>query len=550
MLGRSAKKGEFGTDLSGVKGEFGAVLSKIRKGEGGFAVVKVGNDDVDIAYSPVQGTTFGLAIVARQSALLHVVNDLRLQVGESTRTVLYKQMLPIALLMLLAVFLASFLYIRYITGPIIELTERTHKVTEGDLNQRMLIVAENEVGKLAVAFNTMTTQLSEYYGVLERKVRDRTRALDRKVEELSTAKAKDDAILESIGEGMLVTDGTGHVLLINVIAAELCGTSMDKALGQNVGDFPLYDENDKLIPAASRPIHIALKTGKKITQELRTKTSDGNKKAISITATPVLQHSKIIGAIQIIRDVTREKEVDRMKTEFISLASHQLRTPLSAINWFSEMLMSGDAGKLKPQQAEFAKNIYDSSERMTDLVNSLLNISRIESGRIMVDPKPTDLHKLVDGIINDLKAKIEERKQTVIVSVNDNLPMVNLDPRLIGQVYLNLLTNAIKYTPKNGEISVFISTKAGQIVSQVTDNGYGIPKEEQPKLFKKFFRATNITKVEADGTGLGMYLVKSIIESSGGKIWYKSEVDKGTTFWFSLPLSGMKPKKGEVTLNA
>ncbi|HEX7963039.1 MAG TPA: ATP-binding protein [Candidatus Saccharimonadales bacterium] len=551
MLGRAPKKGEFGTDLSHVGGDFGTVLTKMRKGAGGFAQLHASGQDLDMAYAPVKGTPFSLAIVAKQSTLLKVVSDLRTQVEQSTRAVLYAQMLPIAIVLLLIVWIASFLYVRFITQPIIELTERTHRVTEGDLNQRMHTITENEVGKLATAFNTMTTQLSEYYGALERKVRDRTRALDRKVAEVSAAKSKDDAILESIGDGMIVTDDKGNILLINEIATELCGLAAPaKMIGKKTSEIPFYDEKDARIPAEKRPLHQALTSGKKVTQDLHTRSAAGFKKALSITATPVKQGDKIIGAIEMLRDVTKEKEVDRMKTEFISLASHQLRTPLSAINWFSEMLMSGDVGKLKAQQLEVARNIYESSGRMTQLVGSLLNISRIESGRIMVDPKPTNLNELVAGIVKDLEAKIKERNQTIIISVNKELPDINLDPRLIGQVYLNLLTNAIKYTPKGGEISLFISRKDDQVISQVTDTGYGIPKEEQSKMFQKFFRASNAVKVEADGTGLGMYLVKAIVESSGGKIWFESKEGKGTTFWFSLPLSGMKRKKGEVTLEA
>jgi PAS domain S-box-containing protein len=445
--------------------------------------------------------------------------------------------------------LIALLFTSFFVRPIMVLIQKTHSIMMGNFTERIAVTSADEVGTLAAAFNVMTDRLAKSYQALEHKVQERTQALNQKLQELSNAKAKDEAILSSVGEGMIVTDSAGGVVLMNALAGDLLGIDPAKNDGKLLAATLLYPDKQTPIPQEERAVEVAVRTRQKVKQEVQSVNAEGRKRVLNITATPVLQQGELVGAIQIVRDITREREIDRMKTEFISLASHQLRTPLSAISWYSEMLIEGDVGKLNDEQMEFANNVYQSCQRMTELVSSLLNISRIESGRIRIDPKPTDVYKLVDGIVHDLKGKTEERKQTIVMSVNDSLPLVNLDARLISQVYLNILTNAIKYSPKGGEIQVFVSRKDDNLVSQITDSGYGIPKAEQPKLFQKFFRATNVSKVETDGTGLGMYLVKSIIESSGGKIWFDSDEGKGTTFWFSLPMSGMKAKEGEVTLD-
>lgn len=424
----------------------------------------------------------------------------------------------------------------YIGRSIGIVSRGAERIANGDFSQEIKSRSKDEIGQLGETFNRMAHRLRESYG------------------RLAFEQQRDEAMLKGMGEGLIAIDDQQRIVVINKVAAELLELGDENAINkepikENYQLYHLGAKKDSKVHADARPSFMALKTGKRVEDVLGFLDSGGIKRQLNIAASPFMVDGKVVGVVTIIRDVTKEKEVDRMKTEFISLASHQLRTPLSAIKWFTEMLINGDAGKLQTDQMDFAKNISDSTERMIALVNSLLNISRIESGRIMIVPQPTDLRELVGGITNDLKAKTEEKQQTLIISVHEGLPKINLDPRLISQVYLNLLTNAIKYTQKGGEVSVFISKKDDKVISQVTDNGYGIPKEQQDRLFQKFFRASNAVKVETDGTGLGLYLIKAIIESSGGEIWFESEEGKGSTFWFSIPLSGMRAKEGEVTLD-
>jgi len=371
--------------------------------------------------------------------------------------------------------------------------------------------------------------------------------------ELKQKLAIDEAIISSVGDGLIITDKEANILLMNPAAAKMLRQDAKTVVGKGLIDtVPAADKYGQIIPNENRPLKTVLATGQSFTNHAANYyvRSDKTKFPAAITTSPIILSDEIIGSIITFRDITHEKEVDRMKTEFISLASHQLRTPLSAIRWFMEMLISGDAGPVNKEQAKFLKNINDSTLRMITLVNDLLNISRIESGRIIVDPKATHLGKLLEEVLSDIKLKLESRNQKVIVSYHPDLPKINVDPNLIRAVYLNLLNNAIKYSPEGGEITVIISKKGESIISQISDNGFGIPKKEQHRVFQKFYRGSNIVKRVLDGTGLGLYLVKSIIESSQGKIWFESEEGKGTTFWISLPTAGVKEKKGEVSINS
>jgi signal transduction histidine kinase len=219
------------------------------------------------------------------------------------------------------------------------------------------------------------------------------------------------------------------------------------------------------------------------------------------------------------------------------------------MRWFLEMLLEGDLGKLNSKQKKVVIDINKSNHRMIDLVSMLLNVSRIETGRIIVEPKSTQISELAKETIADFKPKLKQNNHKLKIKVEPNLPKVSIDPNLIRQVFTNLLDNSIKYSPKGTNISVDISRDKKFITAKVQDEGFGIPAECQEHIFERFYRATNIELKNIEGNGLGLYLCKQIIEVSGGEIGFNSEVGKGTTFWFSVPLAGSVSQKGEVKLN-
>lgn len=259
-------------------------------------------------------------------------------------------------------------------------------------------------------------------------------------------------------------------------------------------------------------------------------------------------------------DITKEMEVDKAKSEFVSLASHQLRTPLSTINWYAEMLESGDAGPLTEKQHEFLKEIYTGSQRMVGLVNALLNVSRLELGRLTVDPRPTELPELAKVIIAELKPILEQNQLTLTEEYEKSLPIATVDPKLVSVVFQNLLTNAVKYSKEKGTIAFSIATKkAGESFGNcsvetdsyaitVKDTGIGIPENQKNLMFTKLYRADNARERDQDGTGLGLYIVKEIVELAGGAVWYDSVEEKGSTFYVLLPFKGMTKSYGKTSL--
>jgi len=351
--------------------------------------------------------------------------------------------------------------------------------------------------------------------------------------------------VDGVSDHVIITDSEGYITYANKAAEKVTGYAFEEMKGQRPSLW------GKQMPAEFyQKFWQTIKEEKKpYWGDITNKRKNGVLYEAEIHVSPILnEKGELLFFVGIERDMSKIRAVERMKTEFISLASHQLRTPLSAVKWFTEMLLHGDAGKLSKTQSEYVEKIDQSNQREIQLVNALLNVSRIESGRIIVDPKPTDLNDLISTVVVDIKILMDKHNKKLNWSVDEDIPKIVLDGDLIKHVYANLLQNASRYSNDGGLVTLKVYKNGDYVVSEVQDSGIGIPFSEQNRVFEKFFRASNALKKETEGSGLGLYLSKTIVESSGGKIGFVSEEGKGTKFWFTLPLGGMKKKEGDAKI--
>jgi PAS domain S-box-containing protein len=351
---------------------------------------------------------------------------------------------------------------------------------------------------------------------------------------------------DASGEHVVITDPEGIILYANPAATVTTGYTREEMVGTKAGIL----WGRQMESSFYRKMWGTIKVDKKVFQgEFNNIRKNGVAYIAAATISPVLDaNGNVLFFIGTERDVTKERDIDRVKTEFVSLASHQLRTPLSSINWYTEMLLAEDAGAINAEQKKYLDEIYAGSQRMVALVNALLNVSRLELGTFVVEPSPVEVVAMMRSVLEEQQPQIVERKQKVETVFSPDIPVISADQNLLRMVFQNLLSNAVKYTPEGGSIRVSIATEGDHIAVVVADTGMGIPQQEQEKIFGKLFRATNVREAGTDGTGLGLYIVKSIVEHSGGSVRFESAVNKGTTFYVTLPLSGMKKKEGTKSL--
>ncbi len=372
-------------------------------------------------------------------------------------------------------------------------------------------------------------------------LKQKTTELQLSEQRILQKKALNEAILESIGDGLVVVDKEGKITYVNQAFEKMVGWTSKEVLGKLVVEVvPRESEKGEVVLFNERILTKVL-SGEVVIADLINPfyyiRKDKSRFPASSIVNPILLEKKIIGVVETFRDITKEKEIDKAKTEFVSLASHQLRTPLSTISWYTEMLLAGDAGKLNVEQTRYLDEVYKGNQRMISLVNALLSVSRMDLGTFVLEPELTDVVLLVHNVVVEQKPQIDRKNIKFFSKFEKNIPLIQVDPKLLSMVVQNLLSNSVKYTPEKGkiEISLTLDSKKKMLLFKVSDNGYGIPRNQQDKIFTKLFRADNVRGKDTEGTGLGLYIVKAIIDNSGGKVWFESKEDKGTTFYVTLP---------------
>jgi len=447
-------------------------------------------------------------------------------------------------------------YKKQVAERLSKLTPILQKVAMGDFSENIVVPEqEDEFTELLASLNLMVDDLKELTEAqkrakeeVEEKVIERTRDLKRRTDELEDSrralinmiedveesrkiteeeKNKTLTIITNFSDGLLVFDLDNKISLINPQAESLLDIKNKNVAGKLMTELVIYPTIKPIVDLLGEEIKKVFRKEVEIKKEL----------VLEITTIPMLQEEEKIGTLAILHDITREKLIEKMKTEFVSLSAHQLRTPLSAIKWTLKMLLDGDLGKITDEQRGFIEKTYISNERMINLINDLLNVTRIEEGKYIYKSQPSQLESVVQFVANSYKDEFGKKNlKFEFKKPDEQLPPVKIDVEKIRLVVQNFIENAIRYTPAGGEVTISMKYDKNEIEVSVKDNGLGIPIDQQERIFTKFFRAANAMKIDTEGSGLGLFIAKNIVEAHGGRIWFESKEGEGTTFYFALPV--------------
>lgn len=396
-----------------------------------------------------------------------------------------------------------------LTRQLRELTRAAQRIARGDWETELRLDDTGEIGELASAINNISLTIKQ-------NMRD-----------LAESKGSLEAVLANMESGVLLFDSCGRINLINPAAERLLGVRAEEVLGkQHVEVVRNY--------FLSSLIEGVLSSWKP--NRIEASIIYPKERTVDAHAAPIFGvQGEPRGVVVVLYDISELKHLERVRAEFVANVSHELKTPVTAVKGFAETLLSGALYNYRAAE-EFVNIIYEEAERLSRLIHDLLELSKIESKGFRLRIEPVELDKEITRIVDKLKPQFIKKELTLTTDLPSEPVVVKADRDQIEQVLLNLLDNSLKYTPSGGEVEVSMRRESKEAVVAVRDTGIGIPQEDLPRIFERFYRVDKARSRKLGGTGLGLSIVKHIIEAHRGRVWVESELGKGSTFYFSLPL--------------
>ncbi|SFD51094.1 two-component system, OmpR family, sensor histidine kinase ResE [Lentibacillus persicus] len=449
----------------------------------------------------IVGTPIGQdgAVFIYQS--LDILNQTK---AETTKIILLAAGIAIVLTVIFAFFLST-----RITSPLIKMREAVLDLTRGEFHTKVPILTHDEIGELAIAFNRMGRQLKFHINALRQE------------------KEQISSIVRSMADGVVTLNRNGDMLITNPPAEQFI---------QNLN----YDKGMELGNSTHKtpePLNDTLRSVIQYEEEVIREISSQGRTWVMIM-TPLYDQTYIRGAVAVIRDMTEERQMDKMRKDFIANVSHELRTPISMLQGYSEAIID-DVAESKKEKNELAQIIHEESFRMGRLVNELLDLARMEAGHTQLDKETINAETYIERIIKKFKGIAEDNGVRLIPETKLPVSNITIDADRIEQVFTNLIDNAIRHTKENGFVKVVAETTPDELYISIEDNGSGIPEEDIPFVFERFYKAdkSRVKNGKKKGTGLGLAIAKNIVEAHEGVITVKSKTDEGTMFEVRIPLN-------------
>ena len=417
----------------------------------------------------------------------------------------------------LALFLGFFLSLKLVKS-LQEMTEAAKQIATGNYDFDITVKSQDELGYLAQEITAMSLKMKAFHNL--------------NISEIITEKKRSEAIIRSITDGIVVVNAELKIVALNPVAASIFNINLQQAENSY---FPEVIHNPQLYEYLKTTADTGNPPQLEENQSILALEENSQEAYYKLTITPVRsEQGQMLGIILLLQDITKLKEIDRLKDELIMKVAHELRNPLTGMTMSIELLLETAPVKLSPKEQELLQGAKEEVQRLSALVNDLLNLSTIESGEIAMEFAPVEVKFLVEKALSPFILQAQEKQIILRNEVAEDLPLVKADPNKITWVLTNLIGNAMRYTNTGGKIQVSARHRRDQVYMFVTDNGVGIPFEYQGKIFDKFVQVN--TDKNPGGTGLGLAICKEIVQAHGGVIWVDSTLGKGSTFTFTLPV--------------